>query len=69
MDPELADQLAGVSVARKFVIGAETDELLHRHDLEPTPWEPDEQATATINYTSGTTARPKGVEMTHRNLW
>ena len=31
--------------------------------------EPDEDATATINYTSGTTARPKGVQMTHRNLW
>ena len=29
----------------------------------------DERATATINYTSGTTARPKGVQMTHRNLW
>ena len=23
----------------------------------------------TINYTSGTTARPKGVQLTHRNLW
>ena len=28
-----------------------------------------ETATATINYTSGTTARPKGVQMTHRNIW
>jgi len=37
--------------------------------VEPRPWTPDENATATINYTSGTTARPKGVEMTHRNLW
>ena len=34
------------------------------------PWaDPDEAATATINYTSGTTARPKGVQLTHRNLW
>src|SRR5207244_12666677 len=33
------------------------------------PWEADEDATATINYTSGTTARPKGVQMTHRMLW
>ncbi len=33
------------------------------------PWEPDENATATINYTSGTTARPKGVQITHRNIW
>ena len=34
----------------------------------PEPWHyPDEDATATINYTSGTTARPKGVQLTHRN--
>ena len=33
------------------------------------PWEPDEGATASINYTSGTTARPKGVQLTHRNCW
>src|SRR5690606_6327937 len=36
---------------------------------EPMAWEPDENATACINYTSGTTARPKGVEITHRNIW
>jgi fatty-acyl-CoA synthase len=30
---------------------------------------PDENATASINYTSGTTARPKGVQITHRNIW
>jgi hypothetical protein len=29
----------------------------------------DEATTASINYTSGTTSRPKGVELTHRNLW
>src|SRR3712207_877114 len=41
-----------------------------RFDAEPRAWaEPDEDATATINYTSGTTARPKGVQLTHRNLW
>jgi acyl-CoA synthetase (AMP-forming)/AMP-acid ligase II len=69
VDPELAEQLDGVAAPQRYVIGADTDELLHRHDLEPSPWTPDEDATATINYTSGTTARPKGVEMTHRNLW
>ncbi|MEY2995671.1 MAG: hypothetical protein RLZZ39_496, partial [Actinomycetota bacterium] len=36
---------------------------------EPRPWTPDEDATATVNYTSGTTARPKGVQLTHRNIW
>ena len=30
---------------------------------------PSEDAVASINYTSGTTARPKGVELTHRNLY
>jgi acyl-CoA synthetase (AMP-forming)/AMP-acid ligase II len=29
----------------------------------------DENATVSINYTSGTTARPKGVQLTHRNCW
>ena len=55
----------------RFVLGAETDDELWPFDAEPAePWaEPDEDATATINYTSGTTARPKGVQLTHRNLW
>ncbi len=32
----------------------------------PTPVEVDETAIATLNYTSGTTARPKGVMLSHR---
>ncbi len=32
-------------------------------------WEPDEDATCSVNYTSGTTARPKGVQLTQRNCW
>ncbi|MEX0768058.1 MAG: AMP-binding protein [Microthrixaceae bacterium] len=69
VDPELEESLSGVTAPQKLIIGADTDRLLYRHDLHATPWQPDEDATATINYTSGTTARPKGVEMTHRNLW
>ena len=53
----------------RFVIGAEADDELLAFDIEPEPWTPDEDATATINYTSGTTARPKGVQLTHRNIW
>ncbi len=71
VDPELDEALSSVTAPRRMVIGAETDTELFGMDLdvEPEPWEPDEDATATINYTSGTTARPKGVQLTHRNLW
>ncbi len=69
VDPELEDSLKGVDCERKVIIGAESDEELYRFGVEPEPWTPDEDATATINYTSGTTARPKGVQLTHRNLW
>jgi fatty-acyl-CoA synthase len=69
VDPELEDSLKGVDCARKVIIGAEADNELYRYGVEPQPWTPEEDATATINYTSGTTARPKGVQLTHRNLW
>ena len=69
VDPELDEALAAVTCERRLVIGAETDELLLRTGVEPRPWDADEAATATINYTSGTTARPKGVQLTHRNIW
>ncbi len=68
IDPELQDELGDLDVDHLFVLGADTDETLFAEG-EPTEWEFDEDATATINYTSGTTARPKGVEMTHRMLW
>src|SRR5947207_4591528 len=69
VDPELDDALSTVGAKHRFVIGAEADRELFREGVEPEPWEPDEDATATINYTSGTTARPKGVQLTHRNCW
>ncbi|HMF04933.1 MAG TPA: AMP-binding protein [Acidimicrobiia bacterium] len=69
VDPELDDALSSVGAKHRFVIGADADRELFRDGVEPEPWEPDEDATATINYTSGTTARPKGVQLTHRNIW
>src|SRR3954454_20591908 len=69
VDPELEASLKGIDVEHRFGTGEEYEQLL-RYDVEPRPWSaPDEDATATINYTSGTTARPKGVQMTHRNEW
>lgn len=69
VDPELEESLATVPCTHKFTLGASSDTELYRFDVEPEPWEPDEDSTATINYTSGTTARPKGVQITHRNTW
>jgi acyl-CoA synthetase (AMP-forming)/AMP-acid ligase II len=69
-DPSLVTDLADISVKHRFVLGAQSDAALLRFDREPAPWTGvDEDATATINYTSGTTARPKGVQITHRNIW
>jgi acyl-CoA synthetase (AMP-forming)/AMP-acid ligase II len=69
VDPELADRFAGVGCKHRFTLGPAADAELYRFDTGPRPWEADENATATINYTSGTTARPKGVQITHRNIW
>jgi acyl-CoA synthetase (AMP-forming)/AMP-acid ligase II len=71
VDPELDPSLAGVTAEHRVVLGEGSDATLWPAGAaEPEPWDdPDEDATATINYTSGTTARPKGVELTHRNLW
>jgi fatty-acyl-CoA synthase len=68
VDPELTDVVADVDVAHRFVFG-EDDDRIWGPDADPEPWQRDENATATINYTSGTTARPKGVQLTHRSIW
>ena len=68
VDPELADLLTVLDHPAAHVLG-ERDDLLFPTGRTPRPWTRDERATATINYTSGTTARPKGVQLTHRNLW
>ena len=68
VDPELRHLIDDVPCKHAFVIG-ESDEELWGNTAAPQDSNGDENATATINYTSGTTARPKGVQLTHRNLW
>jgi acyl-CoA synthetase (AMP-forming)/AMP-acid ligase II len=70
VDPEMEEALAGIDVKHHFVLGSGSDPALFPTNAErPEEWQADENATATINYTSGTTARPKGVQLTHRNCW
>ena len=72
IDPELDDELADITAEHRFVLGSDDDLYAASPadgGAEPAVWEPDENATACINYTSGTTARPKGVQITHRNIW
>jgi fatty-acyl-CoA synthase len=61
---------------RHFVAltGARAGWLNHEELVSETTAEPDrpaidERDLLTINYTSGTTSRPKGVMITHRNAW
>ena len=69
IDPELVDSLGDIACKNVWVLGEESDAVWLGHAGTPKPWVPDEDATASINYTSGTTARPKGVEQTHRARW
>jgi fatty-acyl-CoA synthase len=72
VDPELDDALAGVTAKHRILLdGVQDAELFAEAPAGTMPerWEPDEEATASINYTSGTTARPKGVQITHRNAY
>jgi len=70
VDPELDEALRGIKVKHRFVLGSSTDpQLFLRQGAKPRLRVTDENATVSINYTSGTTARPKGVQLTQRNFW
>ncbi|HEY8060632.1 MAG TPA: AMP-binding protein, partial [Acidimicrobiales bacterium] len=42
VDPELDEDLAGLTAAHRFVIGDDADEALFSSTAEPRPWTPDE---------------------------
>ncbi|HUI04028.1 MAG TPA: AMP-binding protein [Acidimicrobiales bacterium] len=72
VDPELDEALATVPAKVRLVLDGEQDAELFAPSpagADPARWEADEAATCSVNYTSGTTARPKGVQLTHRNCW
>jgi len=72
VDPDVDASLSGVTAKERILLDGNADAALFAEapdGVSPEPWESDEDATASINYTSGTTARPKGVQLTHRNCW
>ncbi len=69
VDAEYDDALSDIEVKHRIVLGDASDDQLFRRSGAPALHVDDEDTTASINYTSGTTARPKGVQITHRTLW
>jgi fatty-acyl-CoA synthase len=72
VDPELDEALASVTAKERIILDGRADAELFAEAPPgqcPHEWPGDENSTASINYTSGTTARPKGVQLTHRNCW
>jgi fatty-acyl-CoA synthase len=71
-DPELRDTLSGVSASHRIALDGQEDADLFAPaspSERPAAFEHHESDTCSVNYTSGTTARPKGVQLTHRNCW
>ena len=71
-DPDLVDEVDTIKVSHRFCLDGVDDAALFAPapaGAVPQRWEADEDATCSVNYTSGTTARPKGVQLTHRNCW
>jgi fatty-acyl-CoA synthase len=71
-DPEFEPLVEGVDVQHAIVLdGIDDESFFDDRPGRPAPTAAplDETATCSINYTSGTTANPKGVQLTHRNCW
>ncbi len=72
VDPASDGVLAAVRAPRRIVLDGSADAALFAEasaGSHPRAWDGGEDDVASINYTSGTTARPKGVQLTHRNCW
>jgi acyl-CoA synthetase (AMP-forming)/AMP-acid ligase II len=70
IDPELEERFASVRAPRRVVMDGEADAEMFAPAGAALEWPAvPEDAVATINYTSGTTAAPKGVVLTHRSHW
>jgi fatty-acyl-CoA synthase len=74
LEPLIAPlELAGVTVIRCADTGAPEDPyeefLAAASPAAPASWLEDEEETISINYTSGTTGRPKGVQYTYRGAY
>ncbi|MDP9072844.1 MAG: AMP-binding protein, partial [Actinomycetota bacterium] len=72
VDPDLDQALSQVTAKQRILLDGSQDAALFAEapaGATPRAWAADEDATASINYTSGTTARPKGVQLTHRTCW
>ncbi len=69
-NPELESVARDIPVKHHLVLGAESDaNLFLRKGAKPKYSVDDEARAVSINYTSGTTARPKGVQLSHRSCW
>lgn len=70
VDPELDERFRQLRCKRRIVMDGNQDaELFAPADREPEWPAVGEDDPATLNYTSGTTAAPKGVILSHRSHW
>lgn len=69
LDAEMAERLGELPVERAIILGSNTDQFLFGRAGGEIGGDIKETSVATLNYTSGTTSKPKGVQLTHRNIW